>query len=239
VPLRRLLAGREPLRGPPRNDFVLPWKARASAAAAAAADPDANAPKAEAKAIDPLEEKLRSECGAPFIPLHTGFKINHSYFVRRFLLEHRVLFETSEGAFFLYDDTTGAWNYVNHGVVKELLRSDWLRIAPIMGGDTLSILGTDSLLDQFTRGIRSASGVSGIFKRLPRGLIHVGNGMLQIYADRNWELHPFSHGVYSRNPITINYDPNAKCERFREFSPTLSRARSSTWPNSKSAATSS
>ena len=139
------------------------------------------APPAE-EITDPLEAQLIEEYGAPFVRLQGGssVKINHAYFVHRFCLEHHVLFETTENAFHLYDHETGAWQYVDHGVIKELMRADWLRISTAKGGNALSVMGTDTLLNQFVSGIRSASGKANAFKRLRRGFFHVGDRMLKI-----------------------------------------------------------
>jgi hypothetical protein len=84
------------------DDFILPWVA------------DAVAPVVEP---DSLDAQLRVECGAPFvISKRGGVQINHAYFVRRFCLKHRVLFETTDGAFYLYEESSGVWRYVDAGV---------------------------------------------------------------------------------------------------------------------------
>ena len=132
------------------DDFILPW------------DPTA-APEVE---TDSLEAQLIAECGTPIVVRKgSGVKINHAYFVKRFCLEHHVIFETTEGAFYLYEDSTGAWKYVDAGVIKELIRADWLRIAASIGGNALSVMGTDTLLNQLTSGVRSYAGKAGAFKR--------------------------------------------------------------------------
>ena len=157
------------------DDAVLPW---------------ADAPSSEAgggngaeEIADPLEEQLIAGCGVPFVALKgSGVKINHAYFVRRFCMEHHVVFETTENAFHLYDHETGAWQYVDNGVVKELMRADWLRISTAKGGNILSVMGTDALFNQFVSGIRSASGKANAFGRLGRGFLHVGNHVLEIHV---------------------------------------------------------
>ena len=148
------------------DDFVLPWIAVGPA------------PEVE---TDPIEAQLIAECGPPFVVLkRRGVQINHAYFVRRFCLEHHVIFETTESAFYLYEDSSGAWKYVDAGVIKELLRADWLRIATAKGGSALSVLGTDTLLNQLTSGVRSHAGKAEAFKRLKRGLLHIGNHILEL-----------------------------------------------------------
>jgi Bifunctional DNA primase/polymerase, N-terminal len=147
------------------DDFILPW--------AAAATPEAES--------DSLDAQLIAECGPPIV-VGRDIKINHAYFVRRFCLEHHVLFETTEGAFYLYEHSCGSWKYVDVGVIKELIRADWLRIAPALGGNALSVMGTDTLLNQLTSGVRSYAGQAGAFKHLGRELIHVGNAILRLLA---------------------------------------------------------
>jgi hypothetical protein len=60
------------------------------------------------------------------------------------------------------------------------MRADWLRISTAKGGNALSVLGTDTLLNQFVNGIRSVSGKANVFKRLCRGFFHVGDRMFKI-----------------------------------------------------------
>ena len=103
-------------------------------------------------------------------------------------------------------------------MIKELIRADWLRIAASIGGNALSIMGTDTLLNQLTSGVRSFAGKAGAFKRLERALLHVGGDMLQIeLLNGKYELLPFSHEYYSRNPIPVNFNPKAKCPKFRKL----------------------
>jgi hypothetical protein len=147
-----------------------------------------------------------------------GIRINQAYFIYRFAREHTILFETIEQAFYIYDGATGAWKYSDPASVKSLLRADWLRLAPAFGGETLLAMGTDAFFNQIVNGLRSHVVATNAFKRLPRGMIHVINGMLKRDdANGEWELLPLGPEYFSRNPILIKYDPDAKCPKFEKL----------------------
>jgi hypothetical protein len=124
---------------------------------------------------------LQAKVGAPVVLLPGGgIRINQAYFIHRFALEHIVLFETIEQAFYVYDHATGAWKYSDPGKIKSLLREDWLRLAPAFGGATLLAMGTDAFFNQIVNGLRSHVGATGAFQRLQRGFLHIGNHIIEI-----------------------------------------------------------
>jgi phage/plasmid-associated DNA primase len=158
------------------------------------------------------------ESGPPVLIGARGrIQINQNYFVARFCLEHLVLFEQDEGRFYLYSETDGAWHKVSQDVIKELLRFDWKKLAPKFGGARLLIMGNDVLFNALTSGVRSFSGRTGVFKRLPLGLLHVDNGMLKIRSDGTCELLHFDPQFHSRNPIPLSFNPAAESPRFRKM----------------------
>jgi hypothetical protein len=161
----------------------------------------------EQAAHDPLHAELVAKCGYPFIG-KTG--VNQSYFVQRFAREHRILFEQEERAFFEYRARTGAWHQIDKDVVKELIRSDWERLVP----KHKKHLADDALLTSLTNGVRSFVGRSGVFQRLPFGMMHLKNGMLKINSDGKCELLAFDPEFYSRNPLPFAFNPKATAPRF-------------------------
>lgn len=165
-----------------------------------------------------LHDRLVRESGPPVLIGARGrIQINQNYFVARFCLEHLVLFEQDEGRFYLYSETDGAWHKVSQDVIKELLRFDWKKLAPKFGGARLLIMGNDVLFNALTSGVRSFSGRTGVFKRLPLGLLHVDNGMLKIRSDGTCELLHFDPQFHSRNPIPLSFNPAAESPRFRKM----------------------
>ena len=179
---------------------VLPWQE--------------SAPEPKAHAVD-VDRKLIKKCGPPIIISARGaILVNQGYFVQRFCLEHLVVFEQSERAFYLYELATGAWRKVAADKIKEMLRSDWERITPALANERLLLKANDALLNALTNGVRSYSGHDDVFKRLPRGVLHVVNGMLQISSDGHCDLKGFDPQLYSRNSVPFKFNPQAKCPRF-------------------------
>ena len=154
-----------------------------------------------------------------------SYDVNQLYFVERFALEHKVLFEMEEGFFYLYNSVNGAWERASNDAIKLLVSEDWLKMAMSeFAVEGLCCKGTNDMLSGIVSGIRARVGKKGIFKRLRAkdphdGLIHVANGMLTIKADgpngaSGFELSPFSPDYYSRNPLAFEFNPAARCPKF-------------------------
>jgi putative DNA primase/helicase len=165
---------------------------------------------------DALHKELVKKCGPPVtINQRSGaVTVNQSYFVQRFCREHLVLFEQAERAFYVYAAETGAWCKTADGKVKEMLRLDWERLAPALGGQRLLVKCDDAFLNALLGGVRSHAGCTGVFKRMERGLLHLGNGMLKVFADGRHELRPFDPQLHSRNAVPFNFNPEAKRTKF-------------------------
>jgi hypothetical protein len=163
----------------------------------------------EKAAHDPIHAELVAKCGYPFFKN----EVNQTYFVQRFAREHQIRYEQAEKAFFEYRPQTGAWHQIDRDVVKELIRADWERLVP----RHKQYLADDTLLSSLVNGVRSFVGKTGMFQRLPLGLIHVKNGMLKISSDGKCELMAFSPEFYSRNPLPFAFNPEAKAPRFLEM----------------------
>ena len=101
-------------------------------------------------------------------------------------------------------------------VIKELLRFDWKKLAPKFGGARLLIMGNDVLFNALTSGVRSFSGRTGVFKRLPLGLLHLDNGM-----SRSVRMGPASFSISILNSIAVSiplsFNPAAESPRFRKM----------------------
>ena len=57
------------------------------------------------------------------------FLTNEKFFVAAFALKRRVLFEVTEGRFYIYDEGSGAWCNTNVAIVKGMISSDWHEFA--------------------------------------------------------------------------------------------------------------
>ena len=177
-------------------------------------EPQATPEPPLARYIDALDAELAAKCGPAFYATENDkLVINQSYFVQRICRENRVLFEYDENRFFRYNATTGAWEAVALGVIKELARSDWERFTHFFKEPGLAFKATDGFLQALVSGIQSHSGCTKVFKRLKETIL-CANGMLKIASDGSWDLVPFSPAYYARNPIPIAWDENATCPKF-------------------------
>ena len=162
------------------------------------------------------EADLVAKCGPFFWVDQWGniTKINESYIAQRFCLEHLVLYEQVEGWFFVFDKATGAWRAVADDVVKTMIIAAWERLVVLFGRPALHRKANNGLFGSLTNLVRALCGRTEVFKRLKR-VLHCKNGMLHMeYQPR---LMPFSPEYYSRNPIPIAYNPEAKCPKFLAF----------------------
>ena len=138
--------------------------------------------------------------------------VNENFFAALFAARRHVLFEVTEGQFYLYREATGAWTYTNVAFIKQIISEDWREFARRENSETLTVKGTNGLISAICDLLRSHVAKTGIFK--PRyGTLHCANGMLKI-RNAGTILRPFSPDYYSRNPIPIAWNPRAVCPRF-------------------------
>jgi hypothetical protein len=178
---------------------------------------DEEAPPRSAKHADSsrdLDADLTAKCGPAFYVTDNGkIAINQSYFVQRICRENLVFFQFDEARFYRYNAKTGAWEAVARGIIKELVRSEWERLAKLFNEPGLTFKDTESLLSALVNGVESHSGRTAGFKRL-ENIIHCASSMLKINPDGSKDLMPFSPDYYARNPIPIAWNPDATCPKF-------------------------
>jgi phage/plasmid-associated DNA primase len=188
-------------------DFDLPWMPKI---------PQQPPPPPEPEPKEKIHARICAKYGKAFYKTSaSAITLNENYFVRRFQVEHNVLFEQKEEAFYLYRHSTGAWHKVHYDHCRQLVRDDFVDIATRqLKNERLLLKGRDATLNAITNGVRVVCGAKDLFKRLPRAMIHCANGMFQLHPDGTVQPLGFSPDYYSRNPIPIPYDPSAKCPRF-------------------------
>jgi hypothetical protein len=163
-----------------------------------------------------IHARLHKKCGAGLYTVSTRGRItlNQNYIVQYFCCRIDIIFEQHERQFYVYNKNTGAWHITQRGTVKETVRRFWEGVIVEFKCPEFAMMATDHFLNAIVSGIESHAGRTGVFKR-PLGIIHCKNAMLHLTASGEVTLKPFSPDYYSRNPIGINFNPEATCPRFR------------------------
>jgi phage/plasmid-associated DNA primase len=166
-----------------------------------------------------IHEQVVRRCGEPYTLSGHGLNVNQGYFVERFALENKILFEQQENRFHIYNAATGAWEGVPLDCVKNAVKEDFCRLVKEFDEPGLYFKGTSVFYSAVTSTLRGRVGESGIFGRLTAdepgaALLHVRNGMLTIRPDGKNTLSPFSPDYYSRNVFDFDYDPAKPCPKF-------------------------
>ena len=173
---------------------------------------------AQAAAFTPCDAKeaeIVAKYGAPYSKGQYGEVLtNEKFFAAAFTLKHRVLFEVTEGRFYLYNAGSGAWRYTNVTLVKGMISNDWHEFARRENLKELDRRGSSGCVNAIFDLLRGYVAREGAFKPL-YAMLHCANGMLEI-TESETKLHPFSPEYYSRNPIPVAWNPEAKCPEFMD-----------------------
>ena len=128
----------------------------------------------------PDHERIVAIYGEACIRIGNALTLNENYFVRRFVAEHRLLYDQKEAAFYFYEASDGAWHKSHYDVCRKKVREDFGAMAV---SKFVRSKGTAGTFDAITNGVRVVCGTKERFKRLPRGMIHCANGMFQLHSD--------------------------------------------------------
>lgn len=163
---------------------------------------------------DPYEELVAAE-GQPF---HLSSKgrvvLNEPFYVAKYMMEHRVIYEAETGRFFDYEDGRGLWSEISTETLKRTFLTDLKNAADHFGCPEIIAKRTNGLTTALTDMLRGYAERTAPFQKSER-VIHAANGMLHLDGG-GCELRPFSHAYYSRNQSPIAYEESATCPRFVE-----------------------
>lgn len=138
--------------------------------------------------------------------------INQVYFPAKYAMEHHVLFEPDEAAFYQYDPPRGLWVKTSDDAIQSAICDDIKRIADTEAVPELIPARSSSFMRGCVQHLRGRVEKRDAFRR-EAGLIHLRNCMLDL-RDGGLKTHPFSPKFYSRNQVPVDFDPEAKCDRF-------------------------
>ncbi|MBN8421695.1 MAG: bifunctional DNA primase/polymerase, partial [Verrucomicrobia bacterium] len=161
------------------------------------------------------DDDLAALAGAPYAVGDNGsIQLNHMFWVRRYMAEHTIVFDSSLGDFYEYDATTGLWRKLTPETIKRRFMNDLEETARAANLEGLHRKLTEGLGVSLVGLLRTMTERADVFANRPAA-IHVKNGMLCREEDA-LVLREFSPDFYSRNACPFEYREDAECPRFRE-----------------------
>jgi putative DNA primase/helicase len=175
------------------GDLILPWK---------------NEPAIAASSAD-----LKKQYGPPFYTDEHGKPrvLNESFWAGLFAFENTLLWEPSERAFYSYRTETGIYEEESADAIKQRLSDRVLEASRQTNCPWLQTQRSDYRLNSIVAQLRGICERRGAFAQRERR-IHLANGVFSF--DNNGELLSFSPAFISRNRCPIEFDENARCDRF-------------------------
>lgn len=156
---------------------------------------------------------LTEEAGTPFSMSENGHvTINQKFFVNIFMMENRVLFDSSLGDFFLYNQATGLWELASSDTIKRKFLVLLGRVAKEAKIPNLHYKCTDFLAGSLASHLRIMVEQRDAFSNRPHS-IHVQNGMI-CFEEGEVMLKGFHPDFFSRNICPCPFDPEAQCPQF-------------------------
>ena len=159
--------------------------------------------------------ELTDTAGPPYEVSASGaIKLNHMFWIRRYMAEHTVVYDSALGEFFEYEEATGVWKKHTEERMKRRFMEELQQIA-INGRLTgLHFKLNEGLAAALMQFLRTMAEHYDVFSERPQA-IHVKNGML-CFEDDQLVLKTFAPDFYSRNVCPFDYDENAECPRFKK-----------------------
>jgi len=170
------------------------------------------------KETEPAEEEAPATMGEEgwFFVDKKHRQLDEHACARAFLEGHPLVYEETEGSFFIYEGATGAFDRRSKDEVHKRL-FNWLsEQARAIPSSALAASLTYEKVRRAVNALVSVANERQVFERAKAdypGLIHAANTMLHVTAD-GIEVLPFAPVFYSRNPLGVEYIEGATCPRF-------------------------
>jgi len=156
--------------------------------------------------------KIAAQYGDPFIKTDKGLVINHMFMAAFHHATQWILYDPDERSFFVYAKDRGLWISATEEFVKVVLFSDLKNMADAQRDPRFAVKSTDAVLTSIVKLLRGVAEQKSPFSVRHR-MLHVDVGMLDLSVQPT-ELKPFAPQYFSRNQISMHYDPAATCPRF-------------------------
>lgn len=151
--------------------------------------------------------------GEPFtISERGGVTLNQMFFVKKYTLEHHVLYDSGLGDFFQYEAVSGLWKKQSVEGIKRQFLEDLSTAAREARLSAVYLKRTDGFVGGLVNLLKATTETRDAFASRPPA-IHVANGMICFDKD-GATLMTFHPTYLSRNKCPFEFDPNAECPRF-------------------------
>jgi P4 family phage/plasmid primase-like protien len=143
-----------------------------------------------------------------------GVTLNQMFFVKKYTLEHHVLFDSGLGDFFQYEEATGLWKKQSVEAIKRQFLADLTTAAKESRLPGVFLKRTDGFVGGLVNLLKATVEKRDAFADRPAA-IHVANGMI-CFGEDEVTLNTFHPSYLSRNKCPFAFDPEAQCPRFIE-----------------------
>ena len=138
--------------------------------------------------------------------------VNESLFAELYAMEHIVLYDPDEKAFYRYDDTNGLYSEVTENVIKKEIGERILQISREHNLPSLERQKKNSVLTNIVVQLKGIVERRDAFAKQSH-YVHLGNGVLSLKGN-DADLLRYSPVFYSRNQSPIIFNADANCDRF-------------------------
>ena len=175
-----------------------------------------NVPEIVQKEFKERFEKIVQLYGEPYYvnDERSVTSINQSFWAGLNMAEHIQLYEPGEKNFYRYTDKTGLFSGFSDDVIKQDISKRLLTVSRENNLPTLERKRTIATLNNIIAHLKGIAEKKYAFEYKHKDFIHLKNGVLKIQDDKTISLVNFSPGFCSRNQSPIEFNPEAKCERF-------------------------
>jgi len=159
---------------------------------------------------------LIREHGEPYYFNKSGnvCAVNESFFAELYFVENIILYEPVERVFYKYNNETGLYTEITEHIIKKEIAGRILEISRERNIPSLERLKKNSVLTNIIAHLKGIAERRNAFVKQSH-FVHLGNGVLRFNNSGTVDFVKFSPTFFSRNQSPICYDPNAKCERFK------------------------
>lgn len=166
----------------------------------------------------PEYAKLIESEGEPYgVGAHGAVTINEPFFVRKFTIDHPIIFEPAEKRFYEYSEANGLWEYLTVDAIKDELSADLRDYAETQPEheEKLNLKRTNALTNSLASSLHGRAEDPDAFRHdAQKAFIHLTNGVLDLRDPEHIDLKSFHPSWHSRNQIPYELSESAECPRF-------------------------